>query len=266
MSEEAIQDTGSQEGAVADAAPVSFLESLPEEIRNEPSLRTFTDPGTLAKSYVSAQRMIGADKVAIPGSSATADDWREVYTRLGAPTEASQYELGKDIPLDDSYVNSFREHALNAGLNGQQANTMMEFVKSAVTSMNDNFTQGTEEAQYAAEQELRQEFGQAFEQRLEVAQLAANQLLGGTEMFDEIILADGRMLGDHPDIIRMFSNLATQIGEDNIEGTPTEMIMTPEEANRQLADITRLDGPYGDRMHPQHDEYVQTALRLREFL
>jgi len=266
MSEEAIQDTGSQEGAVADAAPVSFLESLPEEIRNEPSLRTFTDPGTLAKSYVSAQRMIGADKVSIPSSSATADDWREVYTRLGAPTEANQYELGKDIPLEDSYVNSFREHALNAGLNGQQANVMMDFVKSAVTNMNDNFSQGAEEAQYAAEQELRQEYGQAFEQRLEVAQLAANQLLGGTEIFDEIKLADGRMLGDHPDIIRMFSNLATQIGEDNIEGSPTEMIMTPEEANRQLADITRLDGPYGDRMHPQHDEYVQTALRLRDFL
>lgn len=266
MSEEAIQDTGSQEAVAAEAAPVSFLESLPEEIRNEPSLRTFTDPATLAKSYVSAQRMIGADKIAIPSSSATADDWREVYTKLGAPTEASQYELGKDIPLEDSYVNSFREHALNAGLNGQQANVMMDFVKSAVNDMNENFSQGAEEAQYAAEQELRQEYGQAFEQRLEVAQLAAKQLLGGTEMFDEIKLADGRMLGDHPDIIRMFSNLATQIGEDNIEGTPTEMIMTPEEANRQLADITRLDGPYGDRMHPQHDEYVQTALRLREFL
>ena len=266
MSEEAIQDTGSQEAVAAEAAPVSFLESLPEEIRNEPSLRTFTDPATLAKSYVSAQRMIGADKIAIPSSSATADDWREVYTKLGAPTEANQYELGKDIPLEDSYVNSFREYAFNAGLNGQQANVMMDFVKSAVNDMNENFSQGAEEAQYAAEQELRQEFGQAFEQRLEVAQLAAKQLLGGTEMFDEIKLADGRMLGDHPDIIRMFSNLATQIGEDNIEGSPTEMIMTPEEANRQLADITRLDGPYGDRMHPQHDEYVQTALRLREFL
>ena len=32
MSEEAIQDTGFQEGAVADAAPVSFLERLPEDI------------------------------------------------------------------------------------------------------------------------------------------------------------------------------------------------------------------------------------------
>ena len=107
MSEEAIQDTGSQEAApeavVAEAAPVSFLET-PEELRNEPSLRTFTDPGALAKSYVNAQRMIGADKIAIPSKSATPDEWREVYTKLGAPTEVGGYELGDDAPLaDDSY-------------------------------------------------------------------------------------------------------------------------------------------------------------------
>ncbi len=65
MSEEAIQDTGSQEVAGgAEAAPVGFLDSLPEDLRGEPSLRTFTDPASLAKSYVNAQRMIGADKIA----------------------------------------------------------------------------------------------------------------------------------------------------------------------------------------------------------
>jgi hypothetical protein len=98
MSEEAIQDTGSQEAVVAEAAPVSFLESLPEELRNEPSLRTFTDPGSLAKSYVNAQRMIGADKVAIPSKSATSDEWREVYTRLGAPTDVGGYQFEGDSP------------------------------------------------------------------------------------------------------------------------------------------------------------------------
>ena len=93
MSDEAIQDTGSQEAVAAEAAPASFLESLPDDLRNEPSLRNFTDTGSLAKSYVHAQRMIGADKVAIPGKHATADEWREVYTRLGAPTDAGGYEL-----------------------------------------------------------------------------------------------------------------------------------------------------------------------------
>jgi len=268
MSEE-VMDTGGAEAAApeaAEAAPVSFLESLPEDLRNEPSLRTFTDPGALAKSYVNAQRMIGADKIALPSKSATPDEWREVYNKLGAPTEASGYEFDGDVPLDESYLTSFREHALNAGLNPSQANEMMNFVRGTVNTMNETASQGAEEARYAGEQELRQEFGQAFEQRVEMAQMAARNLLGGTEMFDDIQLSDGRMLGDHPDIIRMFSNLASAIGEDNLAGETTELVMTPEEASRQVAEMTRRDGPYWDRMHPEHDTYIQEVLRLREYM
>jgi len=113
---------------------------------------------------------------------------------------------------------------------------------------------------------LRQEFGQAFEQRLEMAQLAAKNLLGSTDMFDNIQLSDGRMLGDHPDIIRMFSNLASQIGEDNLAGDTTELVMTPQEAQRQITEMTRRDGPYWDRMHPEHETYIQEVLRLREYM
>lgn len=268
MSEE-VAEAGAAEAAApaaAEAAPVSFLESLPEELRNEPSLRTFTDPGALAKSYVNAQRMIGADKIALPGKSATPDEWREVYTRLGAPTDASGYEFEGDSPLQDNYMNSFREHALKAGLNPSQANEMMNFVRGTVDGMNQGLEQSADEARYAGEQELRQEFGQAFEQRIEMAQMAAQNLLGGTQMFDEIQLSDGRMLGDHPDIIRMFSNLASAIGEDNLAGETTELVMTPEEAQRQVAEMTRRDGPYWDRMHPEHDTYIQEVLRLREYM
>ena len=132
--------------------------------------------------------------------------------------------------------------------------------------MNESMSQGAEQARFAAEQELRQEFGQAFEQRLELAQLAAQNLLGDTNVFDEIQLSDGRMLGDHPEIIRMFSSLASQIGEDNLAGETTELVMTPEEASRQIAEMTRRDGPYFDKMHPEHDTYVQEVLRLREYM
>lgn len=267
MSEEAIQDTGSQEAVAAEAAPVSFLESLPEELRNEPSLRTFTDPSALAKSYVNAQRMIGADKVAIPGKSATFDEWREVYTKLGAPTQAGAYEFSKsDIAIGDETVSALREAAYSAGLSNAQAEQMMGFVRNTVQGMQGAYDEMAEKSRYEGEQELRQEYGQAFEQKLEMARLAATQLLGGTEIFDEITLSDGRMLGDHPAIVRMFSNLASQIGEDNLEGAPTEMVMTPQEASRQIAEMTRRDGPYFDRMHPEHSNYVEEVLRLREYV
>ena len=74
---------------------------------------------------------------------------------------------------------------------------------------------------------------------LEDAQLAARDLLGGTEMFDEIQLSDGRMLGDHPDIVKMFSNLATQIGEDNLAGFNNRADYDTRRSSRQIADMTR---------------------------
>ena len=80
---------------------------------------------------------------------------------------------------------------------------------------------------YEAEQELRQEFGQAFEQRMALAYNAAKQLLGDADMLDEVQLADGRMLGDHPQVVRMFAKLAEQIGEDKLLGETSELIMTP---------------------------------------
>ena len=42
--------------------------------------------------------MIGADKVAIPGKHATDDDWNVVYTKLGRPNEAKDYNLAATIP------------------------------------------------------------------------------------------------------------------------------------------------------------------------
>ena len=275
MSEEAIQDTGSQEAvpeavaaqAAPEAAPIGFLESLPEELRNEPSLRNFADPGALAKSYVHAQRMIGADKVAIPSKSATPEEWREVFSKLGAPQEANAYEFAEsEVSVSDDLVGSFRERALTAGLTNAQANEMMGFVRDTISGLETDMSETTEKALYEGEQELRQEFGQAFDQRLELAQMAARDLLGDTEMFDNITLSDGRMLGDHPMVVKMFSQLAEQIGEDNLEGAPSELIMTPQEAQRQISEMTRRDGPYWDKIHPEHDTYINEVLRLREYV
>ena len=68
----------------APSAPaISFRDSLPEDLRNNPSLKNFNDVGGLAKSYVHAQRMIGADKIALPNQNSTDEDWANVYNKLG---------------------------------------------------------------------------------------------------------------------------------------------------------------------------------------
>jgi len=267
MSEEAIQDTGSQGVATAaTAAPAGFLDSLPEDLRMEPSLRNFTDPAALAKSYVHAQRMIGADKIPLPGKSATDEDWANVWARLGRPQSPSEYEIKfENQALADSELEGFRKSAFEAGLNNRQVERMAKFLEDAVTGANASRSEMAERAVYEAEQELRQEFGQAFDQRMTMALRAADQLLGDASLLDEVQLADGRMLGDHPQIVRMFAKLAEQIGEDQLLGETSELIMTPQEAGQRIAEMTRRDSPYWDKLHPEHDTYVDEVLRLREY-
>ena len=262
MSEEAIQDTGSQEAVAAEAAPVSFLETLNEEYRDVPSMQKFTDVNGMAKSYINLEQMVGADKIAIPGKSATPDEWREVYNRLGSPTDPKDYSV--EVPegiLQEGENEAFRNALYEAGLNNSQAQKMSDFMSGIVDSAQQRFEQSADEARYNSEQELRQEYGQAFDQKLELARGAATTLLGGTEMFDEIQLADGRMLGDEPRIIKMFAELAAQIGEDNIVGETNELIMTPDEAKNEALKLM-AEKPYQEKSHPQHDFYVQEVNRL----
>ena len=51
---------GTGDGAAEPAAPLNFLEHLPEDLRNDPTLvKTKGDLEVLARSHLSAQKMIG---------------------------------------------------------------------------------------------------------------------------------------------------------------------------------------------------------------
>lgn len=263
MSEEATPvDAGSQ-GATATSAPVSFLDSLPEDLRAEPSLRNFTDHASLAKSYVHAQRMIGAEKIPLPGKSASDDEWRAVFQRLGAPTDPSKYELSANA-LQKEHIEALRKRGVEAGLTNKQLQAVASLYDETVAAGQQQFREQSEQARFDAERALRQEFGLAFEQKLDRAQKAAINLLGGTEIFDEIQLADGRMLGDHPEIVKMFARLADSIAEDQLEGATTETIMTPAEASAQINVLMR-EPAYMDKYHPAHDKIVAEVARLWEY-
>ena len=85
MSEEQVTEV-SADAEVTQSVAEDWRSTIPEEIRGHKSLEHIQDVGALAKSYVNAQSMIGADKIAIPGKHATDDDWGEVYRRLAGQT------------------------------------------------------------------------------------------------------------------------------------------------------------------------------------
>ena len=272
MNETIPEDSGPQ----TEEQPVGFLDSLPEDLRSEPSLQNFTDAGGLAKSYVHAQRMIGADKLAIPGSSATDDEWRAAMQKLGAPIEASGYEL-EGIEFNEDEMSGFTDAAHAAGLTPRQAQAMAGYMQSADQGLIEQFEQNAEQVAHDGLMDLRQEWGVAFDDKVDNAMRAAIAMGIPSEidqesgkpyipMFDEIQLSDGRALGDHPFIIKLFDQIAGQLGEDTLEGATKMDVMTPDEARREAATLTAQGTPYWDAQHPEHASFVQRVLELNEFI
>ena len=273
--QEAIQDTGSQESASAAPEAVapaqSFRDSLPEDLRSNPSLKNINDIGSLAKSYVHAQRMVGADKIPLPTNNSTDDDWIKVYDKLGRPADIKDY----DVTMPDMFDgNGFRESIHAAGLNQKQAAKVAEFINSQSEAANEKLNAYQEQAKLDTEAELRQEYGKAFDEKIKRAQSAAKYLLGSKgdptskdNILGNLRLIDGRMLGDHPDIIRMFETMSHEIAEDDLDGVTTESAMTPQDAQDEIDKIQAdRNGPYWQRHHPEHDKMVARVKELFDYV
>ena len=265
MSEaEATQETGSQESAPPAA---SFQDSLPEDLRGNPSLKNFNDVGSLAKSYVHAQRMVGADKIPLPGNNSTDDDWSRVYDKLGRPADIKDYDVSLPEIFEDD---GFRKSIHAAGLNQKQAASVAQFMQSQTEAANGKLDAYREQAKLDTETELRAEYGKAFGEKVQRAQATAKYLLGSKgdptsedNILGNIRLADGRMLGDHPDIIRMFEAMSHEIAEDDLDGVTTESAMTPQDAQDEI-DQLQADrkGAYWNKHHPEHDKAVARVQEL----
>lgn len=266
MSEaEATQETGSQESAPPAA---SFQDSLPEDLRGNPSLKNFNDVGSLAKSYVHAQRMVGADKIPLPGNNSTDDDWSRVYDKLGRPADIKDYDVSLPEIFEDD---GFRKSIHAAGLNQKQAASVAQFMQSQTEAANGKLDAYREQAKLDTETELRAEYGKAFGEKVQRAQATAKYLLGSKgdptsedNILGNIRLADGRMLGDHPDIIRMFEAMSHEIAEDDLDGVTTESAMTPQDAQDEIDQLQadRKNGAYWNKHHPAHDKAVARVQEL----
>ena len=132
MEEQTTAPEVQSETTINEQAPVetqSFVDTLPEDIRSESSLQNFTDAGQLAKSYIHAQRMVGADKMPVPTKNFTDDDWKETFTKLGVPASPDKYDVNYNLQegATDQPVKDFISHAHTLGLLPQQLQGVLDY-------------------------------------------------------------------------------------------------------------------------------------------
>lgn len=240
----------------------NWKDTLPEELKGEKVLESIQDIPGLAKSYIHAQKMIGSDKIPVPNKFATDEDWQAVYDKLGRPQEPNAYnfKLDENSSIDENALKGFKEAAHKNGLLPKQAEGIMKFYDEMTQSYMQDLNSKSEQGRMHAEENLKKEWGPAYENKLNQAGATAKKYLQGE--FSNLTLADGTRVGDHPDFVKAFANIANDLGEDSLVQATGPQYMTPKEIDKQLRELQANGSAYWDKNHPNHAAAVQEVQDL----
>jgi len=244
----------------------NFQDLIPEEYRGEKSLSNFKDMNDFVKSYLSAQKIVGADKIPVPNKFATEEDWKAVFNKLGAPEKPEDYKYNfKEGEVDQELLSTFNQQAHKLGLLPQQAESLIKFYNDLNEGSSVQAEERAAQTRLHTENELKKEFGPQYVKRLDQAKRLASSTLGN-DFLENTLLADGSRLGDNLNVVKAFSELAEKLSEDEVVKGDSSSYMTANEIEKEITSLTEEGSPYWTKTHPNHQKAVQEVFKLRELL
>ena len=226
-----------------------FMEMIPEDLREHPSLSPIKDVGNLARSFVNAQKLIGADKIPFP-TNPTEEDLSNIYSRLGRPETPEGYEFATDgNVITEDVAAEYAGVAHQLGLSPKQAAGILDYYKGSVGQTTEQMEQLAQEQAEQTTNELKREWGNAFGDKVAAAKDVVDQFAGSEIL--QMRLEDGTMIGNHPAFIKAFAAIgdfkSTVTSEDTINDGTRNSVFTPAQAQAEI------DAIMNDKSHPYHD-------------
>ena len=169
---------------------------------------------------------------------------------------------GTSCNVIETALKNFSDQAHKLGLLPGQANGMVKFYNEMTAASLQEQDSIAIAARENSVKELKQEWGQAYDQKISQANNLA-KTAGIGELFDTN-LADGTKLGDHPVMIKAFAQLAAQMGEDSITQSSGPIYQTPAQIEKEIGNLTQAGSAYWDKNNPNHGAAVEEVLALRE--
>ncbi len=260
------------------AAPtVSFIDSLPDDLKSEVSLQKFKNLPDLAKSYIHQEKLIGSS-IRIPGEDAAPEakkaffdrvtsvpgilhidpsnpeSIKSAFKRLGAPESVVEYDLGIEGKegISDDLILAFKEKALNVGLNKDQAKEIANLLASSASK---GIEQSKQDIQNGINL-LKQDWGNDFDTKLSQAKEAFGWY--ETKFPNEAKLLKASA-GNNPMVVRMLSDMHGALTErGHITGQGTGLLQGSAGARQKLEVIKKDNAhPVWHQYHPEHKQALQ---------
>lgn len=181
MSENTTENTNQTTDTGGGAAPIyDWKGLLADEYKPVIEAKGFKDVNDLMGSYTSLEKMLGTKTVKVPETDAP-EEWEKVWNKLGRPEAPEKYSV------EGENLEDFKKAAHQVGLTDKQAKGLYDWFKGLTEQQQSSVMeqQKAQEAEMAAKveaeiNELKREWGAAFDENLNIAKRGA-KALGWTE-------------------------------------------------------------------------------------
>jgi hypothetical protein len=272
-------DPGQAPGSPPGSAPgnqiTDWRTSLPDDLRSEKVFESikgkdWAEAGPLlAKNYMHAQRLVGADKLVLPTERSTPEEIAAFRTKLGVPGKPDEYayKLPEGLTedrIDKARVDTWRKEMHEAGIPKIAADRLLSKYLAEEHGSYQAQIQAKTKALEQGELSLKQEFGDKFDEKVNYARLALRTF--GNDELSAILEQTG--LGSNPAVVKLFSTIGEKLGDDRARGNggaSGNVYASPELAQGALNDFNRNSENMKalfDKGHMHHDAVVAERAKL----
>ena len=262
----ASSSTPPPDAAAAASLPVlgeNWHSMLPDDLKEESSLKTVHDLTGLARSFVHAQKQVGADKIVLPSKHATDLERRAFYHKLGLPEKIDDYKVDapKDTEINTEFFNSVKAKMHESGILPEQAQNLLGWYinkEKEIIGQRSKLAQGQKDEAKAL---LEKEWGKAYDQNMERVKQAIKYT--GDPELDKFLKENDA--GSNPALLKAFVKFSGFLQEDKMHGTGPSNAKAPNDAKVEIGmTMANREHPYHNPSHPNHKIAVQEMLELHE--
>tara|TARA_Y100000310_G_C20674943_1_gene812477 strand:- start:1277 stop:2161 length:885 start_codon:yes stop_codon:yes gene_type:complete len=232
----------------------TWKEKLGVDLMNSPTLQKFEDNKEgltkAVSSHLELEKLLGHEKVPIPKGDNDTDGWARFNKAMGVPDISTQYDL-KDVEIPDAMKeiafdkDKFAEVVHAFKLTPRQAQGLW----GAYTEMNmksySDFQKQGQEALTKTVNELRGDWGDAYDSNIELGQMVINKFAANQDMNNWLT----ETLAGHPFGAKFLAGIGKQFSENKIgEFKYQQFSMSPDEAQSEINKVSN------DPNHPYNNE------------
>lgn len=245
--------------------------SLPEDLRSEKVFESikgkdWSEAGpVLAKNYLNAQKLVGAEKLVLPTKDSTPEQVAEFRKKLGVPDKFDEYGIAlpegmKEEQLNKESLDTWRQRLHAQGIPKAAAEAIIKDYLADTKGMMDAQAKAQEDQSKAWAAELKEKFGQNYDKNINLARYALEEF--SDPKLVEWLEASGA--GNNPTVVEFFAKVGAAMSEDRPRtgagGGATGEPRTKAQAQAAINEFNRNEAKQKalwEANHPQHEAVVK---------